>query len=418
MLLTIIVLDSVGLGALPDAAQFGDQEAHTLNHTLAAAPISLPNLAKLGLGHIEGVHTNPQTIAKLPLNKVQGAFGRMREVSLGKDTSTGHWELMGLHLEAPFRVFPHGFPTEVMAQFDAATGRGHLCNQPYSGTKVITDYGAEHLDTGAPIVYTSADSVFQIAAHSDVVPLETLYKWCQSARQILQGSYAVARVIARPFVGDPKTGFSRLGDKRKDFSLEPPTNVLDDIAATGQAVVGIGKIPDIYAGRGFSECIHTDNNSDGINKILQRLQKAKQEASSGLIFANLVDFDSKYGHRRNPQGYSKALAEFDSALPDILQAIDQLASGALLIVSDHGNDPTWAGTDHTREYALLLGYRSDIRATSLGERASFADVGATAAEALGANWAGAGQSFWAEFANPNAPTAPTATALATNTDSE
>ncbi|WP_034387263.1 phosphopentomutase [Deinococcus sp. YIM 77859] len=383
MLLTIIVLDSVGVGALPDAAQFGDAGAHTLNHTLEAAPVPLPHLARLGLSRVPTVQTSPGT---LPAGEVQGAYGRMREVSPGKDTSTGHWEFMGVQLQHAFQVFPQGFPPAVMDRFDAATGRGHLCNKPYSGTDVIRDYGEEHLRTGFPIVYTSADSVFQIAAHEDVVPLPQLYAWCQAARELLQGEYAVARVIARPFRGEHP--FERANEHRKDFSLVPPHNVLDALREAGREVTGIGKIPDIYAHRGFSEEIHTDNNADGIAKTVARMRRGGQ----GLIFTNLVDFDAKFGHRRDPAGYSAALAQFDAALPEILAAVPE--DGALLIVSDHGNDPTWHGTDHTREYGMLLGYRPGIGALDLGERATFADVGATAAEALGAQWNGPGESFW------------------------
>ncbi|WP_216319594.1 phosphopentomutase [Deinococcus aestuarii] len=388
MLLTIIVLDSVGVGELPDAERFGDAGAHTLNHTLTAAPVPLPNLARLGLGRVPTVQTGPETI---PEAEVHGAFGRMREVSPGKDTSTGHWEFMGVQLQHPFRVFPDGFPPAVMDAFDAATGRGHLCNRPYSGTDVIRDYGEEHLRTGWPIVYTSADSVFQIAAHEDVVPLETLYGWCQAARDLLQGEVAVARVIARPFRGE--FPFERANEHRRDFSLEPPRTVLDALREAGREVVGIGKIPDIYAHRGFSEKIHTDNNADGIAKTLDRMRRAAREGTDGLIFTNLVDFDAKFGHRRDPQGYSACLAEFDAALPDLLAAVPE--GGALLILSDHGNDPTWHGTDHTREYGLLLAYRPGMTGpVDLGERATFADVGATAAGALGAAWEGPGESFW------------------------
>lgn len=387
MLLTIIVLDSVGAGALPDAETFGDAGAHTLNHTLAAAPVPLPNLARLGLGRVATVHAAPDV---LPAGDAQGGYGRMREVSPGKDTSTGHWEFMGVQLEHAFRIFPEGFPPEVMTRFDAATGRGHLCNRPYSGTEVIRDYGEEHLKTGWPIVYTSGDSVFQIAAHEDVVPLDTLYAWCEAAREILQGPYAVARVIARPFRGT--FPFERANEHRRDFSLVPPPNVLDAVKATGQAVVGIGKIPDIYAHRGFTEEVHTANNADGIQKTLARMRQAAAEGTSGLILTNLVDFDAKYGHRRDPAGYSAALAAFDAALPELLAAVPE--GGALLILSDHGNDPTWPGTDHTREYGLLLAYRPGGGAVDLGERGTFADVGATAAEALGARWDGPGESFW------------------------
>ncbi len=388
MLLTIIVLDSVGAGELPDAQAFGDAGSHTLNHTLEAAPVSLPHLARLGLGHVPTVHTSPETVPDVP---PMGGYGRMREVSPGKDTSTGHWEFMGVQLEHAFQIFPDGFPPAVMDPFDAATGHGHLCNRPYSGTEVIRDYGREHLKTGDPIVYTSGDSVFQIAAHEDVVPLETLYEWCEAARALLQGEYAVARVIARPFRGE--WPFDRAGEHRRDFSLTPPPTVLDAVKAAGKQVIGIGKIPDIYAHQGFTEEIHTDNNADGIRKTISRMQQAGQNGTSGLIFTNLVDFDAKFGHRRDPAGYSRCLAEFDAALPEILASVPE--DGALIITSDHGNDPTWPGTDHTREYGLLLVHRPGMGGVNLGERATFADLGATTAEALGAVWTGPGESFWA-----------------------
>ncbi|GGL95724.1 phosphopentomutase [Deinococcus aerophilus] len=387
MLLTIIVLDSVGVGALPDAEQFGDVGSHTLNHTLEAAPVLLPHLARLGLAHVPTVQTGPGTV---PGVEAQGGYGRLREVSPGKDTSTGHWEFMGVQLEHAFQIFPEGFPPAVMDPFDAATGHGHLCNRPYSGTEVIRDYGREHLKTGDPIVYTSGDSVFQIAAHEDVVPLETLYRWCEAARELLQGEYAVARVIARPFRGE--WPFERANEHRRDFSLTPPPTVLDAVKASGQAVIGIGKIPDIFAHQGFTEEIHTDSNADGIQKTVARMREAAAEGTSGLIFTNLVDFDSKFGHRRDPAGYSAALAEFDAALPGLLDSVPQ--GGALIITSDHGNDPTWHGTDHTREYGLLLAYAPGIGSVDLGERATFADIGATVAEALGVAWTGPGEGFW------------------------
>ncbi|WP_119672058.1 phosphopentomutase [Deinococcus sp. RM] len=390
MLLTIVVLDSVGAGELPDAASFGDAGAHTLNHTLQAAPVRLPNLAALGLAQVPTIETGDATV---PAGPAAGAFGRLREVSPGKDTSTGHWEFMGIQLEHAFQVFPDGFPPAVMDRFDAATGRGHLCNRPYSGTDVIRDFGPEHMRTGAPIVYTSADSVFQIAAHEDVVPLETLYAWCRAAREILQGEFAVARVIARPFRGE--FPFERANEHRKDFSLVPPPTVLDAVKATGQAVVGIGKIPDIYANQGFTEEIHTDNNADGIAKTLARMRQAAQDGTSGLIFTNLVDFDSKFGHRRDPEGYSACLAAFDAALPELIAAVPE--DGALIIVSDHGNDPTWKGSDHTREHGLLLVHKGGAAGVDLGDRATFADVGATVAEALGAAWDGPGESFWTQL---------------------
>ncbi len=382
MKFAIIVLDSVGVGALPDAAQFGDVGAHTLNHTVDRTAITLPNLSALGLCQLPGVD--------LPCeSEVRGAYGRMLEVSPGKDTSTGHWEFMGVQLEHPFQTFHDGFPPEVMDEFSRRIGRGWLCNKPYSGTDVIRDYGEAHLQSGDPIVYTSADSVFQIAAHLDVVPAETLYAWCREAREILQGPYAVARVIARPFRG--AFPFERANEQRKDFSLTPPPTVLDALHAAGRDVIGIGKIPDIYDHRGFTEEIHTDDNADGTEKTLRRLR----EPFDGLLFTNLVDFDAKFGHRRDPVGYGNALTAFDARLPELLAALPE--DGALVIVSDHGNDPTWTGSDHTREYGLLLAYRPGIDTVNLGTRATFADLGATAAEALGATWDGPGESFWQQL---------------------
>lgn len=376
------MLDSVGVGALPDAAAFGDAGAHTLNHTLERTGVTLPNLARLGLCRVPTV--------ELPCeSEVQGAYGRLREVSPGKDTSTGHWEFMGVQLQHPFKTFHDGFPPAVMDAFSARIGRGWLCNRPYSGTEVIRDYGEEHLRTGDPIVYTSADSVFQVAAHLDKVPIETLYDWCRAARDILTGEYAVARVIARPFRGEYP--FERANELRKDFSLAPPPTVLDGLAAAGKAVIGIGKIPDIYDHRSFTEEIHTDDNADGTEKTLRRLR----EPFDGLLMTNLVDFDAKYGHRRDPEGYGRALAAFDARLPELLAALGP--EDALLIISDHGNDPTWQGTDHTREYGMLLGYRPGIGGVNLGERATFADVGATVAQALGTRWEGPGTSFWEQL---------------------
>ena len=387
MQLTVIVLDSVGVGALPDAISFasssehpeGDAGSHTVNHVLERSGVKLPNLEKLGLGYIP-------TVAAPRALKPTGAFGRMRERSLGKDTSTGHWEFMGVILEHPFQTFHDGFPPAVMDAFSAAIGTGWLCNKPYSGTDVIRDFGAEHLKTGFPIVYTSADSVFQIAAHVDKIPLERLYDWCLSARAILQGEYAVARVIARPFRGAHP--FDRMNEARKDFSLEPPRTVLDALLEAGKDVIGLGKIPDIYANRGFTKSIHTDNNADGIEKLLEVMR----QGFDGLAFLNLVDFDAKFGHRRDVAGYANALLEFDTALPKILENVPD--DGALVIVSDHGNDPTWFGSDHTREHAMLLVYRQGHENIDLGERESFSDLGASVAEALGARWDGTGKSFW------------------------
>ncbi len=381
MKFTIIVLDSVGAGELPDAQAFGDVGSHTLNHTLRESGVDLPHLSALGLLHLP-------TLDRAAEGAASGSYGRLKEVSPGKDTSTGHWEFMGVQLQHAFQVFPDGFPKEVMERFTAATGTGYLCNQPYSGTEVIKDFGPEHLRSGDPIVYTSGDSVFQIAAHLDKVPIETLYAWCQAARDILQGEYAVARVIARPFRGE--FPFERAGELRRDFSLTPPRTVLDALRDAGKDVIGIGKIPDIYDHQGFTEEIHTDDNADGILKTVQRMR----EPYDGLVFTNLVDFDSKFGHRRDPHGYAAALKAFDDALPELLAAVPD--DGCLLLISDHGNDPTWHGTDHTREHGLLLAYRPAGRGVgaALGDRETFADIGATVAEALKVTWDGPGESFW------------------------
>ena len=382
MTVTIIVLDSVGVGALPDAESFGDAGAHTLDHTLEATGVKLPNFQKLGLGNISSVSSIPS--ADTP----SGAYGRLNEVSPGKDTTTGHWEFMGVQLEEPFNTFEH-FPQEVMDAFSEVTGTGHLGNRPASGTQIIEDLGAEHLGTGQPIVYTSADSVFQVATHVDAVPLETLYEWCEGAREILQGKYAVARVIARPFKGEPGD-FGRIGEARKDFSLTPPhPTVLNALRDAGKEVVGIGKIPDIYNHSGFTEEVHTDSNLDGVEKTLA----AMRGRPDGLIFCNLVEFDSLYGHRRDPQGYAEALKGVDARLPDLLDAVGE--GDVLFFVSDHGNDPTWRGTDHTREYGLLLAYGGQT--ADLGTRGSFADLGASVADLLGATWEGAGESFAAQL---------------------
>lgn len=380
MTVTVLVLDSVGVGALPDAEAFGDAGSHTLDHTVNITGVELPNLRSLGLGNITGV------ASLSPVQAPLASYGRLAEVSPGKDTTTGHWEFMGVHLEHPFRTFQQ-FPAEVMAAFDELTGRGHLGNYPASGTEIIAELGEEHLRTGKPIVYTSADSVFQVATHVDVVPLETLYAWCEGARGILTGRYSVARVIARPFTG-PVGAFERLGAKRHDYSVEPPTaTVLDTLKAAGKQVIGVGKIPDIYAHRGFTREVPSGSNMEGVDRTLELMR----EQPDGLVFTNLVEFDSLYGHRRNPQGYAQALADFDARLPELLEAV---APGhALIIISDHGNDPTWPGTDHTREHGMLLYFRPGEVASDLGTRRTFADVGATVAELLGVPWSGPGEPF-------------------------
>ncbi len=384
MTVTLVVLDSVGVGALPDAADFGsagrnDAGSHTLDHVIAATGVALPRLAELGLANIDGVRGLPRSASPL------ASYGRLAELSVGKDTTTGHWEFMGTIVEHPFRTFER-FPDAVMRAFDAATGRGHLGNYPASGTTILDELGPEHLRTGHPIVYTSADSVFQVATHVDVVPLETLYEWCEKARAILQGDNAVARVIARPFKGEPGA-FVRLGDKRHDYSVAPPPNVLDSLKAAGREVIGVGKIPDIYAHRGFTREVAAGTNAIGIERTLELMR----ERPAGLVFTNLVEFDSLYGHRRDPAGYAAALRELDERIPDLLAATGP--EDALLFVSDHGNDPTWHGTDHTREHGLLLYYRPGAAARDLGTRETFADVGASVADLLGVPWAGVGTSF-------------------------
>lgn len=385
---TVVVLDSVGVGALPDAAEFGDQGSHTLDNTLRTSPVHLPNLAALGLGNLEGVR-------QVPANPhPQAARARLAERSPGKDSTTGHWELMGVVLDAPFKTWPNGFPRPLMEAFSRAIGRGWLANHPASGTKVIADYGEQHLATGNPIVYTSADSVFQLAAHTRVTPVDTLYQWSLEARRLLHGSYATARVIARPFTGEPG-GFRRLEGERKDFSLPPPSpTVLDALAEAGREVIAIGKIADLFARRGITSEVHTADNADG----LRATEAAMRTAFDGLIFANLVDFDARYGHRNDPAGYAAALAAFDAFLPRLLA---NLAGDDLLVLtSDHGNDPTTPSTDHSREYAFALFASPAIAPVDLGTRESFADLGATIADRHRIPWTGPGRSMWAEMQCP------------------
>ncbi|NLZ93344.1 MAG: phosphopentomutase [Firmicutes bacterium] len=377
----MVVLDSLGVGELPDAAQYGDAGSNTLAHTAAAVgSINIPFLQALGIGCLTTVPGVPCPAHPL------AAYGKMNERSSGKDTTTGHWEISGIILDKPFPVFENGFPPEIIEPFSAAIGRPVLGNIKASGTEIIERLGAQHLQSGNPIVYTSADSVFQIAAHEDIVPLATLYYWCETARRLLTGDFAVGRVIARPFIGSPGS-FKRTANRR-DYSLQPPREtILDKLVAAGYEVAGIGKIKDIFAGRGLTVAIHTKNNDDGMNKLLE-LMKSFTE---GLIFVNLVDFDMVYGHRNDAQGYAQALERVDKQIQTVSQKMD--ADDLLIILADHGCDPTYPHTDHTREYVPLLVYGKQVKPVNLGVRETFADVGQTIASLFNLSPLEAGESF-------------------------
>lgn len=364
----LIVLDSLGIGNAPDAAAFGDAGANTLARI--AKGHCFKNLSALGLGNIDGVSAVPSVTSPL------AAHGRLVEKSLGKDTTIGHWELMGIVSENPLPTYPEGFPKEVLDALTQATGRGVLCNLPYSGTDVIRDYGEKHLASGDLIVYTSADSVLQIAAHEDTVPLETLYDYCRKARKLLTGEHAVGRVIARPFVGTPGN-FTRTANRR-DFSLEPyGETLLDLLTEEGKSVISVGKISDIFAGRGITESHPTHGNAEGMEVTLRMTEKD----FSGLCFINLVDFDMLYGHRQDTEGYARALEDFDAFLPTLLSRLGE--EDALIITADHGCDPGDDSTDHTRECVPLLIYGKGIAPKSLGTVEGFSAVGCTVAELLG-----------------------------------
>ena len=374
----IIVLDSLGIGAEPDAADFGDVGANTLRSVSAGKGFAIPHLLEAGMGNLDGVDYLPRT------DKPTAALARLRERSRGKDTTIGHWELAGVVSPTPLPTYPDGFPAEVLDAFTQATGRGVLCNKPYSGTEVIKDYGEEHLKTGKLIVYTSADSVFQIAAHESLVPPEQLYEYCRAARKILQGEHGVGRVIARPFEGE--WPFRRTTN-RHDFSLIPPRTMLNAISEQGQAAIGVGKINDIFAGSGVTESIPTRGNTDGLAKTLALADRDFQ----GLCFVNLVDFDMLYGHRQDPDGYAAALAEFDRWLPDFLAKLGP--EDVVFITADHGCDPSDQSTDHTREYVPLLALGQGIRPVNLGTRSTFADLASTVCELLGVAFETPGESF-------------------------
>ena len=365
----LTVLDGVGVGALPDAALYGDVGANTLAHVVAAASPALPNMAKIGLGHIEGAGYPADGSAK-------GAFGKARERSPGKDTTTGHWEMAGLTLKQPFPVYPNGFPKEVMDAFESAIGMKSLGNKPASGTEILVELGEEHLKTGHPIVYTSADSVFQIACHESVFPPEKLYEMCETARRILTGIHAVGRVIARPFAGEPGN-FVRT-PRRRDFSLDPiEETLLDAVKAAGMQVLGVGKIEDIFNHRGLTQSNHAAGNPACIEAMLDYMR----EDFTGLLFTNLVDTDMVYGHRNDPAGYAQALSYFDSRLPEVFSLMGP--EDLLIITADHGVDPTFPGTDHTREHVPILCWHKGMRKlTDLGVRDTYADIAATIAEYL------------------------------------
>ncbi|MCL1983601.1 MAG: phosphopentomutase [Clostridiales bacterium] len=382
----IVVLDSLGVGALPDAESYGDAGADTFSHIeeemSKAGGFAIPNLLRLGFGNIEGAAQG-----RLKQSGPAGAFGRLSECSKGKDTITGHWEIAGLYTEIPFMTYPDGFPQDFIRRFSEEIGVGILGNYAASGTEIIDELGPVHEETGKPIVYTSADSVFQIAANTAVIPLERLYEICKAARGMLVGDVACGRVIARPYVLE---GGRRVRTSdRKDYAVSPPSETaLDKVKSAGKAVYAIGKISDIFNGQGITASVHTEDNMDGVDKTI----KALREDFEGLIFTNLVDFDSKYGHRRDPIGYGRAIEAFDRRLPEVLGALK--GGDVLMLCADHGNDPVHSGWDHTREYVPVVVYGKEVAAgKDLGTRGSFADIGATVCEILGAGAPDIGESF-------------------------
>ncbi len=376
----LIVLDSVGMGNAVDAADFGDKGANTLLSCSKSKYFNMPNLRRLGYFNAEDMELDltgenvlgqPKEVANAKVSDFEGAVARLREKSKGKDTTIGHWEIAGLVSPNPLPTYPNGFPKEVLDEFSKKTGRNVLCNLPYSGTKVINDYGDEHVKTGDLIVYTSADSVFQIAAHEEVVPVEELYKYCEIAREILVGEHGVGRVIARPFVGE--SGNYTRTSNRHDFSLEPPADTMLDILQKNDfKTFGVGKIYDIFAGKGINDYVRTTSNEDGINKTIEMMKKDFE----GLCFVNLVDYDMLYGHRRDVEGYAKALSYFDERIVDII--VEMKEDDILMITADHGCDPAYSGTDHTRECVPLLMFGNNVpRNKNFKTRESYADISAT-----------------------------------------
>ncbi len=378
----LIVLDSFGIGAMPDSEKFGDAGVNTLAACAASSKLHIPNMIAAGLGNIDGVTCLPK------VTEPKGAVARLTEASMGKDTTIGHWEIGGIVSHEPLPTYPRGFPKDVLDAFEAATGRGVLCNLPYSGTDVIRDYGQQQRDTGKWIVYTSADSVFQVAAHEEWIPLEELYDACRKARAILQGRHGVGRVIARPYVGDSVKGFQRTSN-RHDYSLEPPAKtLLDAVKEAGLDSIGVGKIYDIFAGRGITGHVYNKSNADGMDHTMDY---AKQDFR-GLCFVNLVDFDMQFGHRRDVDGYANALSEFDAWLGEFMEALGD--GDVVMITADHGCDPAYlATTDHTREFVPLLVLGKGIKPVNLGTRGSFADIAATVSEMLEVSLDTPGESF-------------------------
>ncbi len=362
----LIVLDSFGIGEMEDAPAYGDYNVNTLRSVASSQYFDVPNMKKLGLFNLEGVSVGEKE--EYPI----GAYVRLKEASKGKDTTIGHWEIAGILSKKPLPTYPEGFSQEILNKFSEKTGRGILCNKPYSGTEVIKEYGKRHMETGDLIIYTSADSVFQIAAHEEVVPVEQLYEYCRIAREILQGDNGVGRVIARPFVGPVDGPYTRTSN-RHDFSIEPPAiTMLDQLKGAGKDVIAVGKINDIFVGKGITEHVYTSQNADGIEKTISYMKKD----FDGLCFVNLVDFDSQYGHRRDIDGYAKALSYFDGKLPELMAGLRE--DDILMITADHGCDPGYTETtDHTREYVPLLIYGKKIKPFSYGTRETFADIGAT-----------------------------------------
>ena len=387
----LIVLDSFGVGQLPDAAKFGDFHVNTLGACAASEKLHIPNMISAGLADIDGVTCLPRP------ETATGAYGKCREASMGKDTTIGHWEIAGVISPEPLPTYPEGFPPEVLEAFEKATGRGILCNKPYSGTEVIKDYGQLQRETGKWIVYTSADSVYQIAANEEFIPLEELYDACHKARAILQGRHGVGRVIARPYVGNDQIGYTRTAN-RHDYSLLPPRQtMLDAVKAAGQQVLAVGKIHDIFAGQGDTDFVYNHSNADGMQHTLDYADRDFQ----GLCFVNLVDFDMLYGHRRDVDGYANALTEFDRWLPRLMEKMGK--EDVVMITADHGCDPSYlATTDHTREYIPILVLGDGVKPQNLGIRDTYADIAATVTELLGVPFETPGKSFARELLREDA----------------